>query len=158
MWLSVEEEFWCSRFTCGFVLITESAPKKQQNFVGVAFAVGDVVVTLYITFLLRYATNDASTIVWLGLAINCVAFILVLWLVDSPTWMASLGHEAHAAKAFAYIARFNRVSDFASDVREVRADKFGETGDSQAPEKSNPDQKTATQTGIEMSSDNSVLT
>ena len=114
------------RFTCGFVLITESAPKNKQNFVGVLFAFGDTIVTIYVTILLRFATNDSRVIVWIGFTINILAFILVLFLTESPTWMAALGHEEHAAKAFAYIAKFNGVSDFAGKVQEVRPDKFGE--------------------------------
>jgi len=92
--------------------------------VGVAFAVGDVVVTLYVTLLLRYVTNLASTLVWIGFAINCTAFILSFWLVESPTWMASVGQKGHAARTFAYIAKFNGMQKSFAGIDEVEADPF----------------------------------
>lgn len=47
------------RFTCGFVLLTECIPKRHQAIVGGAFAVSDTIATLYVTFFLRYVSNDA---------------------------------------------------------------------------------------------------
>lgn len=90
------------------------------------FAFLDTIATLYITALLRLVTNDARTITWIGIAINIVAFIMVLFLTESPTWLAALGHEEHAARGFAYIAKFNGVSGFAGNVQMVGADKMGE--------------------------------
>ncbi len=72
------------RFACSFILLTESVPKENQALVGAAFAVGDVIVTLYITFLLRYATQNTSTLIWIGFAINCVSVVLSFWIVESP--------------------------------------------------------------------------
>ena len=47
------------RFTCGFVLLTESLPKKHQMLGGSLYAIGDVTATLYITFFLRYISNSS---------------------------------------------------------------------------------------------------
>lgn len=81
------------RFTCGFVLLTESVPKKNQSIIGGLFAVSDCIATLYITFLLRYVTNNALTIIWIGFGLNFVAAVLSFFLVESPEWMASVGAE-----------------------------------------------------------------
>jgi len=47
------------RFTCGFVLLTESLPKKNQAMGGTASMIGDVIATMYISFFLRYISNSA---------------------------------------------------------------------------------------------------
>ena len=82
-----------------------------------------------------------------------IAFILVLFLTESPTWMAALGHETHAAKAFAYIAKFNGVSDFASKVQEVRPDKFGDDASENQANKSKLDSNDISITSNEIARD-----
>ena len=80
--------------------------------VGAAFAVGDVIVTLYITFLLRYVTKDASTLLWIGFAINILAVTLSFWVIESPSWLVSVGHKVEAVSKITQMAKFNKVSNF----------------------------------------------
>ena len=100
------------RFTCGFVLLTESLAKKDQALGGTASMIGDVVATLYITFFLRYISNDAFTIIWIGFSLNIVAFIMSFWIVESPVWLVSVGRNDEAIKNLKYIAKLNGTKDF----------------------------------------------
>ena len=89
---------------------------------GAAFAVGDVIVTLYVTFILRYITQDARTLIWIGFVINIVAVVLSFWVVESPVWLVSVGRELEARDKLFYIARFNRVANF--EIDELIDEKF----------------------------------
>jgi len=74
--------------------------------------IGDVVATLYITFFLRYISNDAFTIIWIGFSLNIVAFIMSFWIVESPVWLVSVGRNDEAIKNLKYIAKLNGTKDF----------------------------------------------
>ena len=47
----------------------------------------DVIATLYVTLFLRFVSNDASTVIWIGLGLNIAAVIGAFWLVESPGWL-----------------------------------------------------------------------
>lgn len=49
----------------------------------------DVAATLYITLFLRYISNNANTIIWIGFSLNVLACILGLLIVESPSWYVS---------------------------------------------------------------------
>ena len=100
------------RFACGFVMITESVPKKYQASFGTASMIGDVVATLYICFFLRYISSDAFKIIWIGFALNILGVILAYWLVESPAWLLSVQREKDAIVALQYMAKINGVTDF----------------------------------------------
>lgn len=72
------------RFTCGFVLMTECLCKKHRALVGTALLTGDAAATLYVTFLLRVVTNNAQTIIWIGLSLNVASVLLSYFNVESP--------------------------------------------------------------------------
>ena len=63
--------------------------------------------TFYITLFLRFVSNDSSTAIWIGFAINVLACIGGFFLVESPAWLLSVDREADAMKALMYIAKVN---------------------------------------------------
>ena len=95
------------RFTCGFVLLTESFPNKYQMMGGTFSCIGDVVATLYVTFYLRYISNNAQSLIWVGFALNIIAFIMTFWIVESPSWLVSVGRKEEAIKNLKFIAKMN---------------------------------------------------
>ena len=100
------------RFTCGFVLLTESLPKKHQMMGGTISMIGDVVATLYVTFYLRYISNNVNSLIWVGFSLNIAAFIMTFWIVESPAWLVSVGRNAEAIRKLQFIAKFNGQKDF----------------------------------------------
>ena len=100
------------RFTCGFVLLTESLPKKHQMMGGTISMIGDVVATLYVTFYLRYISNNVNSLIWVGFSLNIVAFIMTFWIVESPAWLVSVGRKAEAIKKLQFIAKMNGQKNF----------------------------------------------
>ena len=110
------------RFACGFVLLTESFPKKYQAIVGTVSMVGDAAATLWITLLLRYVSNDANNMVWIGFGFNILATTMSFFLVDSPSWYVSVGKKDEAIKALQYMAKINGVTDF--EVTDLKEEKF----------------------------------
>ena len=110
------------RFTCGFVLLTESLPKKHQMLGGTASMIGDTLATLYVTFFIRFISNNSRTLIWIGFALNIAAFIMTFWIVESPAWLVSVGRKEEAIKNLKYIAKINGQKDF--QVTALRDSKF----------------------------------
>ena len=52
---------------------------------------GDCVATMYVTFYLRFISNNVDTLIWAGFTINIVSVIAALFLVESPAWLVSVG-------------------------------------------------------------------
>ena len=84
--------------------------------------VGDGIATLYVTFFLRYISNDVTTIIWIGLVLNIVACIMSFWIVESPIWLVSVGRNEEAIKNLNFIAKMNGAKDF--HIKELREIKF----------------------------------
>lgn len=110
------------RFACGFVMLTEQLPDRVQASAGTALMVGDVVATLYITFFIRYISNNAITLIWIGFALNIVGCILALWIVESPAWLLSVGRKDLALQRLRYIAKINGIHDFV--LEGLKQEKF----------------------------------
>lgn len=109
------------RFVIGFILLTESTPKKHQVVFGAAYVISDSVATLYVTFILRYISNNISTVLWIAFSCNVIALITGLLLPESPKWLVERGQERLAMKSIAKIAKYNGVKDF--DVNSYRLTK-----------------------------------
>ena len=97
------------RFTCGFVLLTESLCNKDKALAGTALLTMDVAATLYVTFYLRFISINCETLIWIGFVFNVVSFIANLWNVETPAWLLSVGEIERAKKSLAYIAKWNGV-------------------------------------------------
>ena len=95
------------RFACGFILLAEVTPRKHQAAAATSLITADVMATLYATFFLKYVSNDAGYIIWIGLGLNVLAVLGSFLLVESPSWLVSQGCQEDAIKALCYIAKFN---------------------------------------------------
>ena len=100
------------RFTCGFVLITECCCNKHKALAGTALLTMDVAATLYVTFYVRFISNNCESIIWIGMALNVISLIANFWNVETPAWLLSVGEVEQAKKNLAYIAKWNGVQDF----------------------------------------------
>ena len=60
--------------------------------------VGDCVATLYITFYLRFISNDIHYLIWVGFSLNILTVLLAFFLVESPAWLVSVGEIERAKK------------------------------------------------------------
>lgn len=85
--------------------------KKHKAIVGTALLSGDVAATLYITFYLRFISNDIHPLIWIGFVLNVLAVIACYWMVGSPSWLVAIGDTEKAKKNILYIAKFNGVTD-----------------------------------------------
>ena len=74
--------------------------------------IGDVVATLYVTFYLRYISNNVNSLIWVGFVLNVTAFIMTFWIQESPAWLVSVGKNAEAIRKLAFIAKMNGKKDF----------------------------------------------
>ena len=79
------------RFTTGFVLVTESLCNKHKALFGTVFLTMDVAATLYVTFYIRYISNNTQSIIWIGMALNIISLIANFWTVETPAWLLSVG-------------------------------------------------------------------
>ena len=95
---------------------------------GTLFFTTDVVATLYVTFFLRYISNDAATLIWIGFALNIGSVIAGYFCVESPQWLVSIGRKDEAIKRLKYIAKLNGVENF--EIEDLRNETF-ETSEKQ---------------------------
>ena len=100
------------RFAIGFILLTELTPKKHQVMFGALYVISDSVATLYVTFILRYISNNIQTVLWIAFSCNFIALITGIIIPESPKWLAEKGKSKLAMKSIARIAKINGVSDF----------------------------------------------
>ena len=96
--------------------------------------VGDIVATMYISFWLRYISNNANDLIWVGFAVNTLAGILGFFLVESPAWLLSVGRKQDAIKALKYVAKMNGHGDM--EIIDIKEEKF-ETVDPEKEKKEN---------------------
>ena len=79
---------------------------------GVLYVISDSVATLYVTFILRYISNNIQTVLWIAFSCNFIALITGIIIPESPKWLAEKGKSKLAMKSIARIAKINGVSDF----------------------------------------------
>ena len=82
----------------------------------------DTFATVYITLFFRYISKDATTLIWIGFAINIVTCVLIFWIVESPSWLISQGRKVDAIKTLETIAKLNGVKHF--DIKDLKEDEF----------------------------------
>ena len=72
---------------------------------------GDSIATMYVTFYLRFISNNVHGLIWAGFTINIVSVIAAFWMIESPAWLISAGETKWAEKEIQYIAKFNGVQN-----------------------------------------------
>ena len=100
------------RFTCGFVLLTESLCSSHKAIAGTVLLTMDVAATLYVTVYIRFIAHNTQSVIWIGMALNIISFIANLWSVETPAWLLAVGDIEQAKKNLRYIAKFNGVQDY----------------------------------------------
>ena len=73
---------------------------------------GDCVATMYVTFYLRFISNNVDSLIWAGFTINIVTVIAALFLVESPAWLVSVGETQWMESSVKYVAKFNGITNF----------------------------------------------
>ena len=76
---------------------------------GTLMCIGDSIATMYVTFYLRFISNNVHGLIWAGFTINIVSVIAAFWMIESPAWLISAGEIKWAEKEIQYIAKFNGV-------------------------------------------------
>ena len=100
------------RFTCAFLLISECAIIRDKPFIGTALLTTDILATYYVTFYLRFISQYANSIIWIGFGMNVIACIAGFWTKESPAFLLSIGDRDRAIENMKYIAKFNGIIDY----------------------------------------------
>ena len=79
------------RFTCAFVLLTESLCERHKVLAGTFMLTMDAMATMYVTFYLRFISVNYSTLIIIGFALNLVSFIGNLFSRENPAWLLEVG-------------------------------------------------------------------
>ena len=99
------------RFTCAFVLLTESLCERHKVLTGTLLLTMDAAATMYVTAYIRYVTINAQSLIWIGFTLNLISFIFNLWSCENPAWLVEVGEIEHAIKNLNYIAKFNGITN-----------------------------------------------
>ena len=110
------------RFQSGFVLLNEFVPKKYQVLASTLFLCFDTISTWYLSFYMRYISNVANQVVWIGFGCNLFAIATGYFLHESPTWLVTQDREEEAIEILEKVAKTNGVTDFKVDG--LRKEKF----------------------------------
>ena len=100
------------RFTCGFVLLTESLCKTHKAIVGTVLLTMDVAATMYVTVYIKFIAHNTQSLIWIGMALNLISLVANMWSVETPAWLLSVGDVEQAKKNLCYIAKFNGVEGY----------------------------------------------
>ena len=103
---------------CGFLLLVEMVPKKNQAWVGAAVMIAEgfcgIIWTAYFVLISRNAFN----FIWFCVALTVIALVGTLYIVESPRYLYGMEKYNECRQAMISIAFRNGVTDYEEPIFE----------------------------------------
>lgn len=100
------------RMACGFLLLLEMVPKRNQAWVGAALMVAEgscqIIWTIYFVFINR----NAFYFIYFTVGLNVVAVLGCFYICESPRYLFGMERFEECRKTMVYIAKRNGVKDY----------------------------------------------
>lgn len=100
------------RMACGFLLLLEMVPKKNQSWVGAALMVAEGSCQIIWTIYFVWVSRNAFYFIYFTVGLNVLAVFGCLYLVESPRYLFGMEKFDECRKAMMIIAKRNGVTDY----------------------------------------------
>ena len=101
-----------ARMSCGFLLLMEQVPTKQQAAVGAVIMVSEgLCQVLWVVFLTAFSKNTFY-FMYFAIALNLFAVVTFYWVPESPRYLYGINDLEKCAEVLTYIAKMNGVKDY----------------------------------------------
>ena len=101
-----------ARMSCGFLLLMEHVPRKQQAAVGAVIMVSEGLCQVLWVFFLTVISKNTFQFMYFAVALNIVTAICFIWVPESPRYLYGINNLEKCAEVLAYIAAKNGVKDY----------------------------------------------
>ena len=128
-----------ARMSCGFLLLMEHMPTKQQAAVGAVIMISEGCTQIFWVFFLTVISKDTFYFMYFAMALNLISAIAFFWVPESPRYLYGINDLEKCSQVLAYIAKMNGVQDYSAPKFEVefdiQVDNVDETKDTQRKSK-----------------------
>lgn len=106
------------RMACGFLLLLEMVPKKNQAWVGASLMVAEGSCQIIWTIYFVWISRNAFYFIYFTIGLNILAAIGCFYVVESPRYLFGMERFEDCKKVLAVIASRNGVKDYQEPVFE----------------------------------------
>lgn len=107
---------------CGFLLMMELVPTKNQAAVGAALMVAEGSVQIVWTVYFVFISPNAVPFLWFITLLNVITAIVCLWIVESPRYLYSTQQFERCGEVLEKIASYNGHPEYIAPRFEVEYD------------------------------------
>lgn len=128
----------CGRMACGFLLLIEMVPKKNQAWVGAAVMIAEGFCGIIWTAYFVLISRNAFYFIWFCVALTVIALVGTLYIVESPRYLYGMEKYNECRQAMISIAFRNGVTDYEEPLFEEEQILMVEDVESDLIERINP--------------------
>jgi len=100
------------RMACGFLLLIEMVPKRNQAWVGAALMIAEGSCQIICTIYFVWISRNAFYFIYMTIALNVLALVGCLYLVESPRYLFGMEKFDECRQALISIAFRNGVTNY----------------------------------------------
>jgi len=108
-----------ARMSCGFLLLMEHVPRKQQAAVGAVVMVSEGLCQVLWVFFLTVISKNTFQFMYFAVGLNIVAAFAFFWVPESPRYLYGINNLEKCSTVLTYIAAKNGVSNYQKPKFEV---------------------------------------
>lgn len=100
------------RMACGFLLLLEMMPKRNQTWVGAACMIAEGSCAIIWTGYFYFISRNAFYFIYFTIGLNLLAVFGCLYVTESPRYLFGMENFEECRKVMMTIARRNKVLDY----------------------------------------------
>lgn len=100
------------RMACGFLLLIEMVPKKNQSWVGASLMVAEGSCAIIWTAYFVWISRNAFYFVYFDIGLSFLSLVGCLYITESPKYLFGMEKFEECRKVMVTIARRNGVKDY----------------------------------------------
>jgi len=104
------------RMACGFLLLLEMVPKKNQSWVGAFLMVAEGSTQIIWTIYFVWISKNAFYFVYFTIILNFIALVGCIYITESPRYYFGMERYEECKKVLVTIAKRNGVKDYEEPV------------------------------------------
>jgi MFS family permease len=104
------------RMACGFLLMLEMVPKKNQPWAGASLMIAEGLTQIIWTIYFVWINTNAFYFIYFTILINLLALIACLYITESPRYLFGMERYEECRQVLMTIAKRNGVKDYEEPV------------------------------------------